>query len=125
MEERKKALVADDMEQNRSAIKTFLFFYRYDVDVAHDGLEAKELYGKKNYDLVFSDIEMPNMNGFEFLSWIRRSSERKTVPVVMLSSLDSPETIDRCKKLGASAYIVKPFSKEKMDGALKTAGLLP
>lgn len=124
MEGRKKALVADDMEQNRNAIKAFLFFYRYDVDVAKDGLEAKELFGKSEYDLVFSDIEMPNMNGFEFLSWIRRGSGRKEVPVVMLSSLDSAEVMERCRKIGANAYIVKPFSKEKMEAALKTAGLL-
>jgi len=124
MEAKRKALVADDMEQNRNAIKAFLFFYKFDAEVAKDGLEAKELYSKGSYDLVFSDIEMPNMNGFEFLAWIRKSSTRKETPVVMLSSLDSPETIDRCRKLGATSYIVKPFTKEKMETALKNAGLL-
>lgn len=124
MSEKKKALVADDMEVNRNAIKTFLFFSKFDVDLASDGLEAKALYEKASYDLVFSDIEMPNMNGFEFLTWIRKSSARKTTPVIMLSSLDSPEVIERCKRIGATAYIVKPFTKEKMDAALKSVGTL-
>jgi len=123
MTEKQKVLVTDDMEANRNAIKSFLFFFHFEVDVAKDGLEAKEMFEKKAYDLVFSDIEMPNMNGFEFLAWIRRSSTRKNVPVVMLSSLESPEVIERCKKIGATAYIVKPFTKEKMEEALKKTGL--
>ena len=90
MAEKRKALVADDMESNRNAIKAFLFFFSFNVDLAKDGLEAKALFEKNKYDLVFSDIEMPNMNGFELLTWVRRSSENRTVPMVMLSSLDSP-----------------------------------
>jgi len=123
MADKKRALVADDMEQNRNAIKAFLFFFHFDVELAKDGLEAKSLYEKNTYDLVVSDIEMPNMNGFEFLTWIRRSSSRKNTPVIMLSSLDSPEVIERCTRIGANAYIVKPFTKEKMDSALAKAGL--
>ena len=119
-----KALVADDMDQNRTAIKAFLFFYKFDVELAKDGLEAKEKYGAGTFDIVFSDIEMPNMNGFEFLTWVKKSSNRKDTPVIMLSSLDSPEIIERCKRIGATSYIVKPFTKEKMEAALKIAGLL-
>lgn len=124
MPDRKRALVVDDLEQNRTAIKSFLFFYKYDVEVAPDGLAARNLFGTGQYDLVVSDIEMPNMNGFELLAWIRQSSTRKETPVIMLSSLDSPQTIERCKKLGANAYIVKPFTKDKMEAALRSAGLL-
>ena len=123
MADRRLALVADDMEANRNVIKAFLYFSNFTIDLAKDGLEAKALFDQKAYDLVFSDIEMPNMNGFELLTHIRRSSARKDVPVVMLSSLDSPEVIERCKRIGATAYIVKPFTKEKMEEALKKTGL--
>ena len=61
-EGRKRALVLDDMEPNRKAITAFLFFLKYDVDLAMDGLEAKRCT-KKPYDIAFSDIEMPTMNG--------------------------------------------------------------
>jgi len=124
MAAKRKALVADDLESNRNAIKAFLFFMNFDIDLAKDGLEAKSLFEKNEYDLVFSDIEMPNMNGFEFLTWVRRSSPRKNVPMVMLSSLDTPEVIERCTRIGATAYIVKPFTKDKMDIALKKTGLI-
>jgi len=123
MIDKKRALIADDMEINRNAIKTFLFFYHFEVDVAGDGLEARALLEKNDYDVIVSDIEMPNMNGFELLSWIRRSSAQKEKPVIMLSTLDSPEIIERCAHIGATAYIVKPFTKEKIDEALQKAGL--
>ncbi len=123
MADKKRVLIVDDMEVNRKAIKTFLFFFHFEIDQASDGLEAKGLIEKNTYDLVVSDIEMPNMNGFELLTWIRRSSSRKTVPVIMLSTLDSPETIGRCTHLGATAYIVKPFTLDKMTEALEKAGL--
>jgi len=124
MAEKRKALVVDDMESNRNAIKAFLFFFSFDVELAKDGLEAKTFFEKNKYDLVFSDIEMPNMNGFELLNWVRRSSQNRSVPVVMLSSLDSPEVIERCKRIGATAYIVKPFTREKMQEALQKTGLV-
>ncbi len=123
MSDKQRALVVDDMERNRSAIKTFLFLCRFEVDTADDGLQAQELLKKNSYAVVFSDIEMPNMNGFELLGWIRKSSPASDVPVIMLSTLDSPEVIERCKRLGASAYIVKPFTNDKMKEALKSAGV--
>jgi len=123
MADKKRVLIVDDMEVNRKAIKTFLFFFHFEIDLANDGLEAKALIEKNTYDLVVSDIEMPNMNGFELLTWIRRSSGHKTVPVIMLSTLDSPETIERCTRIGATAYIVKPFTLDKMTAALEKAGL--
>ncbi len=123
MANKRKALIVDDMEINRKAIKTFLIFYHFDIDMANDGLEAKALIEKSTYDLIVSDIEMPNMNGFELLSWIRRSSSHKTSPVIILSTLDSPEIIDRCTRMGATAYIVKPFTLDKMHVALEKAGI--
>ncbi len=121
MADKKQVLIVDDMEVNRNAIKTFLFFLKFDATLAVDGLEAKKLLETKTYDLIVSDIEMPNMNGFELLAFVKKSSVHKNIPVVMLSTLDSPEVMERCKKLGASSYIVKPFTKEKFETAL--AGL--
>jgi two-component system, chemotaxis family, chemotaxis protein CheY len=112
------------MEGNRKLIKSFLHFYGYEADLAEDGLLGKKAVTANRYDLIFSDIEMPNMNGFEFLQWVRSDASRKSIPMIMLSTLDSPEVISRCTRLGASAYIVKPFTKDKVDAALKSLGLL-
>lgn len=123
MNERKRVLVADDMEANRTRIKTFLFMKHFDVDTAEDGLAAKKLLEAGVYDLLFSDIEMPNMNGFELLAWTKRNPKTAALPVIMLSSLDSPEVLERCSRLGASAYIVKPFTVEKIEEAFAKAGI--
>jgi CheY-like chemotaxis protein len=123
MADKKKILVVDDMDGNRKLIKSFLFFYGFDADLAEDGLAGKKLAASNAYALIISDIEMPNMNGFEFLQWVRSDPARKSLPMIMLSTLDSQEVKDRCKRLGASAYIVKPFTKEKIDAALKQVGL--
>ena len=115
--ENKKALVVDDGQLNRTFIKTFLVTKGYDVDTAEDGLEGLNMAKENSYDLIFSDIEMPNMNGLEFLKNIRQENKYANVPIVMLSTLDKPEVIDRAKKMGATHYMVKPFTTEKMDAA--------
>jgi CheY-like chemotaxis protein len=119
---RKSALVIDDKAEIRTATKTFLSFAGFDSSFAADGLEAKEALGQKSFDLVVSDIEMPNMNGFEVLSYIRKNPSSAKVPVIMLSSLDAEDVRQRCEKLGAQAYIVKPFTIETMKAALAKAG---
>ena len=123
MAERKRILVADDMEANRTRIKTFLFMKHFDVETAEDGLTAKKLLEGGGFDLLVSDIEMPNMNGFELLAWTKKNPATAKMPVIMLSSLDSPEVLERCSRLGATAYIIKPFTKEKIDEAFAKAGL--
>ncbi|OHD16019.1 MAG: hypothetical protein A2086_04865 [Spirochaetes bacterium GWD1_27_9] len=120
--DRKKALVVDDMEINRNVIKSFLYFEKFDVDLAEDGIKGLDLLSKNKYDLVFSDIEMPNMNGMELLTRAKKNPTTKNIPIVMLTSLDKQEIIDKAKELGASGYIVKPFTKEKMETLLKNIG---
>jgi chemosensory pili system protein ChpA (sensor histidine kinase/response regulator) len=122
MATRKTALVIDDKEEIRKATKTFLSLAGFDSTLAMDGLEAKDRLSESSYDLVVSDIEMPNMNGFELLSFIRRNASSVATPVIMLSSLDGEEVRRRCEKLGAQAYIVKPFTLDSMKGALAKAG---
>jgi len=123
MADRKKALVVDDADENRKLIKSFLYFLGFDAETAVDGLSGKKALDTGHYDLLMSDIEMPNMNGFELLSWTRKNAKTAKLPIIMLSTLDSPEVIERCKRLGATAYIVKPFTKEKMESALVASGL--
>jgi two-component system chemotaxis response regulator CheY len=119
----KKALVVDDGAMNRSFIKTFLTVKGFEVTTAEDGLKGLEAAKGDTYNLVFSDIEMPNMNGLEFVKNLKRLDEYKDVPVIVLSTVDKPEVIDRAKKLGALHYMIKPFTEEKMGEALEVAGM--
>ncbi len=68
----KKALVVDDLRMHRTLIKASLTILRFEVDLAEDGLQGMAKLKENQYDVVFSDIEMPNMNGFEFLARLRR-----------------------------------------------------
>jgi two-component system chemotaxis response regulator CheY len=109
------ALVADDTEFHRNFIKMFLSTKGYTVTPATDGLEALEACKKQTFDLIFSDIEMPNMNGVEFLRAVKRLPGFDQVPVVMLSTLTDPAMIQKVTALGAFHYMVKPFNNAKMD----------
>ncbi len=111
----KTALVADDTDFHRNFIRMFLATKGFAVTTATDGLEALEACRKGTFDVVFSDIEMPNMNGVEFLRAVKRMPAFAKVPVVILSTLTDPAMIDRVTRLGAFHYMVKPFNGEKMD----------
>ena len=80
----------------------------YTVDTAKDGQEAWELIPKRHYDIVLSNITMPNMNGYELLKLIR--SAFATLPVVFISEKKDNDSIIRAYELGCDDYIFKPFS---------------
>lgn len=120
---KKKVLVVDDGATNRSFIKTFLMLNGFDAETAADGLEGLEAAKKTNFDLVFSDLEMPNLDGIGFLTELKKMPQYKAVPVIILSSLSDQDIKDRTKALGAVHYIVKPFNQEKMAEALKAANV--
>lgn len=112
---KQKALVVDDTPFNSNFLGMYLRAKHYDVTVATDGVEGLAACKKETFDIVFSDIEMPNMNGIELLRSIKRLPAYVKVPVVMLSTLDSEEMIKKAAALGAFSYMVKPFSAQKMD----------
>lgn len=120
--EKKRVLVLDDEPKNRKMIGSFLLFKHFIVDEAENGMEGMNLLAANSYDLVISDIEMPTMNGYEFLTRKGRKSTIKDIPVIMLSSLEETAVKQKCISLGASDYIVKPFTKQKIDESLGKLG---
>ena len=98
------------------------------------GLEAKVAYGARTGILmlkeevpgaVLLDVNMPGVDGFEVLAYLRRMPEMKNVPVVIVTSDDQPETAQKARDTGALTLIVKPASVDGIEMALRTAGLLP
>ena len=118
----KSALVIDDAEISRITISTFLTVVGFSVDTAENGLMGLKYLSKKKYDLIFSDLEMPNVNGFEFLHMIKENPKLSNIPVVVLTSVLNNETEKRAKELGASCLITKPYNRTKMMMALDMAG---
>lgn len=122
MAEKRKALVVDDTAFHSDFLKMFLRMKGFDVTVATDGLQAMALCRKETFDLVFSDIEMPNMNGIELLRSLKRMATYAKTPVIMLSTLDTDDMKSKAAALGAFAYVVKPFNAQKMDDLFAKLG---
>jgi two-component system chemotaxis response regulator CheY len=86
-----------------------------DADEAEDGQVAFQKLQTGHFDCVITDINMPNMNGFELLEAIKEDEKLKSIPVLMITAEASKDDVLKAAKLGASAYIVKPFSKAVLE----------
>ncbi len=104
-------LVVDDSITTRTLEKNILEAAGYEVKLATDGQEALEmlrhLVEHRQCDLLLSDIDMPRLNGFELTSQVRADNLLKHIPIVLVTSLDSPEDRERGIAAGADAYIIK------------------
>jgi two-component system chemotaxis response regulator CheY len=89
---------------------------------AGDGLEAMESLKRQKVQLILSDINMPNMDGLQFLGKLKADQEWKNVPVVMITTEGSQAKVMEAVQLGASAYVRKPFTAEQIKE--KLAGII-
>src|ERR1035437_3228166 len=77
---------------------------------ASSGFEALRLLPRDHFDLILTDINMPDINGLELISYLRTNPNYKDIPVFIISTEGSPKDIEKGKQLGAAEYVVKPFS---------------
>ena len=111
---RKKILVVDDERTIRMLLENYLG-QTYDVTAKSDGLDALNWLNTGNIpDLIIADINMPRMDGFEFVENLRASGYFKEIPVIMLSASESSTEKVRFLRLGANDYMVKPFNPEEL-----------
>jgi two-component system chemotaxis response regulator CheY len=109
-------LIVDDFSTMRRIIRGLLKEAGYvDADEAEDGQVAFQKLQTGHFDCVITDINMPNMNGFELLEAIKEDEKLKSIPVLMITAEASKDDVLKAAKLGASAYIVKPFSKAVLE----------
>ena len=98
-----------------------------EAEEAEDGVAALQKLRNGRFDFVVSDINMPNMNGFELLTQIKQDEKLKHLPVLMVTAEARKEDIVAAAQGGAAGYIVKPFTKatleEKVAHILKKLGL--
>ena len=116
-----RILVVEDSDSMRSFVRTALeaaLDYPTDVEVveASSGFDALRLLPRGPYDLVITDINMPDINGLELISFIRKSELHRATPVLIISTQSSERDRERGMSLGANGYIVKPFTPELLRG---------
>ena len=112
-------LLVEDNLLNRSVFKLFFKDSKINIDEATDGVEAVELFkkNKNKYDIIFMDLQMPNMNGFEASKEILKIDNR--VKIVALSANMSNENIEKLTKIGVKYYISKPIDIQKLQNILE------
>jgi CheY-like chemotaxis protein len=113
-----RALVIDDSRAIREAMTSMLGREGWIVDVAEDGAHALELTRQSRYDLIITDLEMPELGGFELISRLRRDARFETTPIVIITSRASPEHRRRARELGVRALVAKPITRRKLLEAL-------
>ena len=114
-----RLLVIDDVEENCEILKRRLEKEGYKVEIAADGQEGLLQLGRKDFDLIFLDLDMPVMNGFTFLEKVKSHKKYSDIPVVILSSLDDEDTAKDCLMYGACGYVYKPYDMDKVLVSLK------
>ena len=111
-----KYLVVDDFSTMRRIVRGLLKEMGcLNVDEAEDGQAALARLREDKFDFVVSDINMPNMNGFDLLKAIRADAALKHLPVLMVTAEARKEDIVLAAQSGASGYIVKPFTKAVLE----------
>lgn len=112
---KKVILVADDSPTIRKFVSVSLSMQGFEVISASDGMEALEKLPTKKVDLIITDLNMPNLDGFELIKSVRSNDQYKDIPIIILSSLSGSAEIERGMKSGADSYVVKPFDPRRIQ----------
>ena len=114
-----KVMVIDDSKTIRRTAETLLKKAGCDVITAIDGFEALSKIADQRPDIIFVDIMMPRLDGYQACALIKHNQLFKTTPVIMLSSKDGLFDRARGRIVGSEQYLTKPFTKEELFSAIK------
>lgn len=114
-------LIVDDSPFTRRQLKKALLALGHQVTEADNGARALEAISLAQPDVVFTDLLMPEMNGFEFIGQLRaRADGTEATPVVVLTADIQDSSRDRCEELGATTFINKPVKGPAIEQAMST-----
>lgn len=121
MSESLKVLLIEDEKEVAELYRLKLSLDGYNVSIAYDGQEGLNKAFELKPELIFLDIKMPGMDGFEVLKHLRESEITKTTPIVILSNFDEQEMIEKGLTLGANEYLIKSqFNPGELSKKAKT-----
>ncbi len=114
-----QVLAVDDSRTIREMLTSCLTSAGCEVVVAQDGVEGLERLSGAQPDVVITDINMPRMNGFEFISAVRSGEQNRHVPILVLTTESADDLKHRARSAGATGWIVKPFDELKLISAIR------
>ncbi len=114
-----KVLVVDDSNSIREMVSFTLKSAGYNTVEAADGVEGLTKAKDDSFDLVISDVNMPNMGGIELCQELRKLPNFKFIPILMLTTESSGDMKMRGKEAGATGWLVKPFNPDKLLTTIK------
>ena len=115
-----KVLIIDDSKTIRRSAENLLTKEGYEVITATDGFDALAKIANTRPEIIFVDIMMPRLDGYQTCALIKNNSEFKTTPVVMLSSRDGLFDKAKGRIVGSDQYITKPFGRDELLGSIRT-----
>ena len=111
----KVILVVDDSATVRKFVAASLNMKGFRVITAGDGVEALERMPSEKFDLIITDLNMPDMDGYQFIRTVRETPEYQKIPIIVLSSMTDLKDKDLAMESGALAFLEKPLSTEAIQ----------
>lgn len=118
-----KVMIIDDSNTIRRSAEIFLTQSKCEIILAVDGFDAMAKIIDSRPDVIFVDIMMPRLDGYQTCTLIKRNSHFQTIPVIMLSSKDGLFDRARGRMVGSNEYLTKPFTKESLLNAVQKYAL--
>jgi two-component system sensor histidine kinase/response regulator len=109
-----KILIVDDVVSNVLLLKILLTNEKFQVCTANNGTSCIEMARKENPDLILLDVMMPDMNGFDTATILKKDEATKEIPIIFLTALNTPQDLVHGFQVGASDFLTKPFNKEEL-----------
>lgn len=120
----KTVLTVDDSKSMRELLKLALSSQGFCVSQAVDGVHGLEVLREQAPpDVIITDINMPRMNGFEFIEGVRSTDAYRAIPILVLTTESDAEKKARARKAGATGWIVKPFDAAKLADAIRRVSI--
>lgn len=117
---RAHVLVVDDLDINQELMKEILEKLNCDVEIASSGIAALEMLTTHHYDIIFMDLQMPEMDGFEAAKAIRKQGKGKPLtPIVALTASDLDDSHEKCLEVGMDGCVTKPIEIKDIEDVLK------
>ena len=121
MSAKKTILIADDSPAMRALlVSTIEILGDYRIVEASSGFEALRLLPREKVDLILTDINMPDINGLELISYLRSNSNYLSIPVFIISTEGSQKDLEKGRLLGANEYLIKPFAPARLQALISS-----